>query len=238
MQNIPLHRYASLMSKHQRPISDIIVGLFIFFSAIALSLSTIQQSIRDHSDPLEALPTFGFCAILFLLSFAKITGRRTFLQIVWLIIGLGLSGLGAMVSFTWSIPGVLAVWETENWQETPCTILTSEVSTEKKDDGMIRHPTIRYTYSIDGHRYESSVVDVFWTPINGGLNAQNIVNNFPREKETVCWVNPKNLHDSSLQRGWQPMHYVAFLPLTLIIPGLAMMIAAFWKQAPSPRAKT
>lgn len=87
---------------------------------------------------------------------------------------------------------------------------------------MTRHPNIRYTYTIDGHRYESNVVDVFWTPINGGLNAQEIVNTFPVEKETACWVNPKNRQDSSLQRGWQAMHCVAFLPLILIIPGLAL----------------
>lgn len=216
-----------------RPLSEITVGLFILFSAIALSLSTVQQALREQTDLVEVLPTFGFCAILFLLSFTKITGRRTFLQIVWLILGLGLAGLGVMVSLIWSIPGVLAVWETAHWQETPCTILKSEISLEKKDDGMIRYPTIHYTYSIQGHRYESNVVDVFWTPINGGLNAQKIVDYFPVAKETICWVNSKNLYDSSLQQGWQPMHYVAFLPLTLIIPGLAMLIAAFWKQGTS-----
>lgn len=100
---------------------------------------------------------------------------------------------------------------------------------------MIRHPNIHYTYSIQGHRYESNVVDVFWTPINGGLNAQEIVSDFPVGKETACWINPKNREEAALQRGWQAMHYVALLPLTLIIPGLTMMIAAFWKQGTSKK---
>jgi hypothetical protein len=138
-----------------------------------------------------------------------------------------------MVIVMWSAPGVLAVWKTEYWQENSCTIITSEVIVEKKEDGMTRHPNIRYSYTIDGHRYESSVIDVFWTPINGGLNAQEIVNDFPAGKETACWINPKNREVAALQRGWQPMHYVAFLPLTLLIPGMAMIIAAFWKKSPS-----
>ncbi|MCI5193698.1 MAG: DUF3592 domain-containing protein [Candidatus Electrothrix sp. AU1_5] len=223
------------MSTPKRPLSEILIGLLIFFSAIALILSTIQQSIREQANLLDSMPTLGFCAILLLLSFTAITGKKTFLQMVWFIIGLGLSGLGAMVSLTWSIPGVLTVWETEHWQETPCTILKSEISLEKKDDGMIRHPNIHYTYSIQGHRYESNVVDVFWTPINGGLNAQEIVSDFPVGKETACWINPKNREEAALQRGWQAMHYVALLPLTLIIPGLTMMIAAFWKQGTSKK---
>ncbi|MGA1824786.1 MAG: hypothetical protein ACMUIP_08985 [bacterium] len=219
------------MTKQHRTVSEIMTGALILFSAIAYSLYTLQQVQSGQSGAFETLLNFGFCGVILLAAFAQITGSQTYLRMVWFFIGIGLFSVGGMVSYKWSIPGVLAVLETKNWLETPCIIMTSEVLREKMFDGdVIRKPNIRYKYEIGGQSYESDVVDVFWVSISGGMDAQKIVNAFSVEKETICWINPENHHESTLQRGWQPMHYGAFLPLLLFIPGVAMMIAAFWKK--------
>lgn len=202
----------------------------MLFSALALASHTYQQAQTVGMEPVISLPSYGFSGVLALLGFAKLSGSRILFRMAFFIIGISLIAFGGMVAYQWSIPGVMRVLETEKWRETPCVILKSEIVHEKRSDGKIRLPNIRYAYEVNGCRYESDVVDVFWTPINGGMNAQGLINDHPVEMETVCRVNPNNPREATLQGGWRPMHYVAFLPLLLFLPGIVMLIAAFWKK--------
>jgi hypothetical protein len=224
------------MKKQKNSASGILGGLFILFSAVALGLFTLHRMGAGDADLLEAIPTFGFCGVLVLAAFAKMTGSVRFLQLFLFFIGFGLFGLGGLITSEWSLPGVFEVMKTEKWQQISCRIATSEVERIRSPDGgVVRRPIIRYTYEVGGEHYASDVVDVFWTPISGGMNAEKVVDVYPVDTETTCWMNPDNPQEVSLQRGWQPMHFAALLPLLLVVPGLVIMVAALWRRrSPSP----
>lgn len=164
-----------------------------------------------------------------MLALAQLTGDKRYLRILSFVIGAGFLALGLIITVAWSLPGILAVRDTTHWQEIPCTIVTSEVLREQREEGLMRYPDIRYHYEYHGRGYESDVVDVFWTSINGGMNAQEVVRQFSAGETVPCWVNPQNPDEAALRRGWQGVHNVAFLPLVLIVPGLVLMVLARWR---------
>ncbi len=73
------------MSKKGATCSDVLAGLFILFSALALAAYNLQMIAAGEMEPMDALPAFGFALLLVFAGLAKATGRWIYCRTVFFL---------------------------------------------------------------------------------------------------------------------------------------------------------
>jgi uncharacterized protein DUF3592 len=122
----------------------------------------------------------------------KIFGSLFFLP--FLAFGLWFTGLMVYGYFT-SLRTLL-------WDETPCTILQSEVEEhpDAADSSEAYRFKVAYTYTVDGQRYTSDRYRHGYSGSSQIADARKLADRYPKGSPAVCYVNPDQPGSAMLRR--------------------------------------
>lgn len=141
---------------------------------------------------------------------------------------------GCFVSFLFAIlflAGTVILWEffrepwalylsARSWESVPCTVIASRlepIAPDSKGRPLKRRLDFRYAYSYRGEIYRSTNV---WFIKPDMEESKRLVQRYPRDTATVCWVNPRNPSEAYLLRSFRAELLLALFPLALAMIGL------------------
>lgn len=154
----------------------------------------------------------------------------------WWLAGMGLALAAAGALFT----GLLWISyqraeTTRSWQQTPCTIVSSQVIAERATPNS---PTrwrvaVKYDYLFDGKSYQSSRLRRVDGTTGDEAKVQRIRQQYTPGGQSVCWVNPADPTFAILQHDTRAALYTLWFPLLFFFGGLKMTWAA-WRRMRQP----
>jgi hypothetical protein len=132
------------------------------------------------------------------------------------------AGLGLWIPF-FLLP-TLEWWNMRTWKPAPCTIVRSPAG--KGESGGIE---VVFRYEWDGASYDSSTLGA------GGLfgTGDGPLWSVPPGTTRTCYVNPRDAHQASLNRDFDPETLFGCAPLLFVILPLAALLLA-WKNIGKP----
>jgi hypothetical protein len=118
---------------------------------------------------------------------------------------------GCGVSYFAALKPWLDAYRSQSWTETPCVIMTSEVSVSTSKGKSSYYPKVKFSYTVDELEYFG---ERFW--FGGGkssdrVSLENTLKPFQAGGEGVCYVNPNNPYESVLLREAAPGLWIALL---------------------------
>lgn len=113
---------------------------------------------------------------------------------------------------------VLPYLQALSWTENPCTITQSQVDPNG-------HLNLEYEYTYLGKQYTQTQYDAYESTIKSRDERQEIVNENPVGKKTVCYVNSDEPQEAILSRQFNPISLFALIPMLFAAVGLIGMIA-------------
>jgi hypothetical protein len=139
-------------------------------------------------------------------------------SVIFLITGLG---VGYFLTFQplWQIA------QARGWDETPCTIRTSEVEVKRGDESNSYIIRIFYDYEYGGRPYEGG--RYHFAISNTNTNAKwkrRVVKEHPPGRQTVCYVDPDDPGESVIERGWTREMWWGLFPLPFLAFGLGGLL--------------
>lgn len=116
------------------------------------------------------------------------------------------------------IPGCLYL-QAKGWDEIRCKIISSKVErVNTSSKGSVAYvPKIEYSYSIKGKEYKSDKYSFFDTKTNEGT-ANDIIKDYPVDRQVTCYVDPGNPEKAILNRefSWAILYGLAGICICLI----------------------
>jgi hypothetical protein len=118
-------------------------------------------------------------------------------------------------------------WKMRTWKPAPCTIIKSPVGV---GDGYAMD--IVYRYEWDGASFESGNTG------SGGMLSMGDTSlwDVPPGTTRTCYVNPRDAHQASLNRDYDPETLIGLAPLLFVLLPLAALIAGWSKLGKPPEA--
>lgn len=139
--------------------------------------------------------------------------------VVFSIAGLGvLAALAGRPLLRWSAA--------QDWLETPCTILRSEVRTHDDSDGDTYSVHIVYSYVAKDRKYESERYHFMGGSSSGYRSKQAIVDRYPQGSSAVCYVNPDDPSEAVLSRDFSFAYLIGLFGLPFFLAGTGMIIGS------------
>lgn len=125
-----------------------------------------------------------------------------------------------------------------SWQETPCTIVSSQVGESSDSDGTTYRVDVTFSYKVDGQERQSSRYDFTEGSSSGYDGKKAVVDRYPPGSETVCYVDPADPAMAVIDRGFSAKYLIGLFPLIFLFVGLGGLIWAVpWRGKKSrPRA--
>lgn len=124
---------------------------------------------------------------------------------------------------------VLPQWQqyfaAQKWQETPATVVWSQVESHRGDDSTTYSVNIFYRYEVEGQKYRSNSGGLFSGSSSGREGKQKIVDQNPRGTSRICYVNPEKPWQALLERE---MGWVSWLFTLLPLPFMAIGFGGLW----------
>lgn len=119
------------------------------------------------------------------------------------------------------------------WQETPCTVDSSQVLVSKGSKGGSTYRIeVVYHYRCEGQAYTSKRYQFSSGSSSGREGKQRVVDQYPQGRETVCYVNPAKPGEAVIKRGLNLEMLYGLFGLPFLIVG-ALGIFLFPRMARS-----
>jgi hypothetical protein len=115
----------------------------------------------------------------------------------------------------------------QKWRKVPAVVLKSEVRVSEDSDGKSFVPEFRYSYSVDGIGYESSV-HTHGQPLNGDREqiARKLVQSFPAGQHVSIAVNPEDPTSAILDTG-VPELWIVVRRFCFVLVAVGILILLF-----------
>jgi hypothetical protein len=138
----------------------------------------------------------------------------------------------------------LKVLDARDWDAVPCTVISSRVKSHSGDDGTTYSVDILYSYKSHGREFRANRYN-FVGGSSGGYDGKvKVVAQYPPGAKSICYVNPEDVNEAVLHRGFTPVMWFGLLPGLFLAIGLAGMcgkLGTFGARStpvPSPHAPT
>jgi hypothetical protein len=106
-----------------------------------------------------------------------------------------------------------------SWEESPCRIVSSQVTESSDSDGSTYKVDITYTYVVEGGEIRGSRYDFMDVSSSGYDGKAAVVARYPAGTHGTCWVNPKNRTESVLSRDFSLTYLLGLFPLIFVAAG-------------------
>ena len=117
-----------------------------------------------------------------------------------------------------------------SWEKVPCTVIASRLESIPADaKGTLakRRLEFRYSYTYRGQFYRSTNV---WFIKPDMDESKRLIQRYPKDTNTECWVNPANPGEAYLHRGFRAELLLALFPLALAGVGLIGLLWQFVRR--------
>ena len=145
--------------------------------------------------------------------------------LLFVLLSLTFLSAGVFLLYVMTIKPIARMRRAANWQPVSAIIEESEVCANDVGEEVTYTPHFRYSYVIDGQTYNSSRYSFFagW-PI--GYNAKKtLLDQFPRGKQIICYVDPRHPSRAVINRGITSSAYWGLLSPVFLLFGLATLAA-------------
>lgn len=147
---------------------------------------------------------------------------------------------GSGVAYFAALKPWLDVSRSQSWAETPCVIITSEISVSTSKGKSSYYPKVKFSYSVDELEFFG---ERFW--FGGGkssdrVSLENVMKPYQAGGEAVCFVNPSDPNESILLRESAPGLWIALLVGSIFsavgLGGMAMGFVMYRTERRKKRA--
>jgi hypothetical protein len=115
--------------------------------------------------------------------------------------------------------------QARGWDETPCTIRSSEVEVKRGDESNSYIIRIIYDYEYAGLPFEGDRYHFAISNTNTNVKwKRQVVKDHPPGRQTVCYVDPDDPAESVLERGWTREMFWGLFPLPFLAFGLGGLL--------------
>jgi hypothetical protein len=126
-----------------------------------------------------------------------------------LVFGFGFGSMGILVLYI-VFSTIFEVRKSQNWVETPCIILQSEVTSRSESQSTIYALYARYSYEWKGEKFISEKYDFSLGGDSEKKEKYAALNLYPKGKKAICYVNPAAPSEAVLVRSagdgfWVPL---------------------------------
>ncbi|HEX3527825.1 MAG TPA: DUF3592 domain-containing protein [Thermoanaerobaculia bacterium] len=143
-----------------------------------------------------------------------------------------LVGLAAFYFVT--LRPVMSYVAARSWQETTCTVLSSQVGTHSGSDSTTYSVDVVYTYVLDGRAYQSDRYGFLGGSSSGRTGKEEIVARYPPGARVSCWVDPAHPDQAVLSREPAAEWLIGLVPLAFLLIGAGGIV---WSLRMSQRAR-
>jgi uncharacterized protein DUF3592 len=126
---------------------------------------------------------------------------------------------GAAAFYFMFVRPMVRLFAARTWQETTCTVLSSQVAESSDSDGTTYRPEIVYTYSVDDHSLQADRYDFLGVWSSGRSGKEEIVAAYPPGARVTCWYDPNQPEQAVLFRGFAASYLVGLFPLIFLLVG-------------------
>jgi Protein of unknown function (DUF3592) len=144
----------------------------------------------------------------------------------------------AGMTFTWVLwRAYIRAEETRAWIETPCTVTTSTIRSERPspNSNIAHRIDIRYLYQFQGQSFTGTRIKRVDGATTHDERAQATLTTYPVGLQTVCYVNPADPAFAILKQGSRAPLYSIWFPLLFVLGGLGMTWASIRRQQSHPQ---
>jgi len=126
---------------------------------------------------------------------------------------------GAGFLYVAFIRPAIKIQAAEDWVETPCTILFSDIRSHEGDESTTYSLDIFYAYTVDGVEYKSSRYSFSTGSSSSYEWRQKERDRYRRDKPAVCYVDPDDPYEAVLNRGFTPDTWFGLIPGVFVLAG-------------------
>ena len=124
----------------------------------------------------------------------------------------------------------------KNWEQVPCKITSSEssYSTSMKKGTTVYILNVSYSYEINDTLYSSDRVSFYGSSTSSLSEITKLEQNYPKDKETFCYVNPEKFEEAVLVRfpsDYRLSCYVFVVVFIVIIVILIELVLFFYSSS-------
>jgi hypothetical protein len=126
--------------------------------------------------------------------------------------------IGSLVFLGFSVIPLFKFIDVKGWNEISCVVISFQVKSHSGGPGVPTYSVdILYSYEINGKEYQSNRYNVMAGKSSSGRSGKAaIVNRYPPGTETPCYVNPNDLTDAVIDRGFPLTLLVGFIGLIFV----------------------
>jgi len=143
-----------------------------------------------------------------------------------------LTGLAAFYFAT--LRPVMSYLAARSWQETTCTVLSSQVGTHPGSDSTTYSVDVVYTYSFEGRAFQSDRYGFLGGSSSGRTGKEEIVGRYPPGARVPCWIDPAHPEQAVLSREPSAEWLIGLVPLVFMLVGAAGIL---WSLRMSRRVR-
>jgi hypothetical protein len=107
---------------------------------------------------------------------------------------------------------------THSWKPGRAMISSSDVQTEQNKNQNYKL-TVRYQYSFEGKEYSSDQFAIGYSGSSDYTKSQRLLEKYPADSSTTCYVNPKNPAEAVLERSSLWIVFGLLFPIPFVLVG-------------------
>ena len=131
--------------------------------------------------------------------------------------------IGVGITYPLFFRPMLRIEAAKSWLAVPCTIISSEIRSHRGDKSTTYSVDIFYRYTVNGREYKSNRYDFMGGSSSGLGGKQAVVNRYPPGSRATCYVNPADLVDAVLERGYTSDLWFGLIPGVFALVGATGM---------------
>jgi hypothetical protein len=127
--------------------------------------------------------------------------------------------VGLSVFYFVTVRPVMLYAAARSWQETACTVLSSEVGSHPGSDSTTYSVDVVYSYSFEGQEYQARRYGFLGGSSSGREGKEEIVARYPAGARVACWIDPSHPDQAVLNREPSAEWLVGLIPLVFLLVG-------------------
>lgn len=137
--------------------------------------------------------------------------------LVFLLIGGGLL-------YAFFLRPLMKIVIARDWVAVPCTVISSEVKSQRGNHGSTYSVNVLYSYEFAGGTHKANRYDFMGGSSSGYAGKRHIVDGLPPGSKTRCFVNPRDPAEAVLERGFTPTMWFGLIPMAFVLGGLFFLV--------------
>jgi len=127
--------------------------------------------------------------------------------------------VGLSVFYFVTVRPVMLYAAARSWQETTCTVLSSEVGSHSGSDSTTYSVDVVYTYNFEGREFQAKRYGFLGGSSSGREGKEEIVARYPPGARVTCWIDPSHPDQAVLNREPSLEWLVGLIPLVFLLVG-------------------